>query len=89
MDHFCLPLLFNGFQQIGSYFPHAALESADLEWFIASRGALLQLPEDIAATTFRVGNAEIEAGCRWTRFCTLKNRLLACRIIAWLFSDGF
>jgi hypothetical protein len=25
MDDFCLPLLLNGFQQVGSYFAHAAL----------------------------------------------------------------
>ena len=29
-DHFLLPLLLNGLQQIGSDFPHASLEGADL-----------------------------------------------------------
>ena len=41
MDHFNLPLLLNGFQQVGSYFPHPALESADLQWLIASWGETL------------------------------------------------
>ena len=56
MDHFCLPLLLKCFQQIGSYFPHATLECADLEWLIATGRALLQLPEDVAATALGVGN---------------------------------
>ena len=56
MDHFCLPLLLNGFQQIGSYFPHAALECANVQRLIASGGAALQLPEDVAATALGVGN---------------------------------
>jgi hypothetical protein len=41
MDHFSLPLLLNGFQQVGSYFPHPALERADLQWLIASWGEAL------------------------------------------------
>src|ERR1700686_5088405 len=56
MDDFCLPLLLNGFQQIGSYFPHATLKGADLQGLIATGGAALQLPEDVSATSFRIGN---------------------------------
>jgi hypothetical protein len=41
MDHFFLPLILNGFQQVGSYFPHASLESADLQRLIVSGGAVL------------------------------------------------
>jgi len=55
MDHFSLPLLLDRFQQVGSYFPHAALERADLQGLIASGGAALQLPKDIAAAPFRIG----------------------------------
>ena len=55
MDHFSLPLLLKGFQQVGSYFPHAALERADLQGLIASWGAALQLPKDIAAAALRIG----------------------------------
>lgn len=41
MDHFSLPLLRNGFQQVGSDYPHPELESADLQWLIASWGETL------------------------------------------------
>ena len=41
MDEFILPLLLKGFQQEGSYFPHAALQGADLQWLIASGRAAL------------------------------------------------
>ena len=56
MDHFSLPLLLNGFQQVGSYFPHPALQGADLYGLIPPRGASLQLPENVAATSFGIGN---------------------------------
>ena len=56
MDHFFLPLLLNGFQQVSSYFPHSSLEGADLHRVIASGGAALQLPEDVATTSFRIGD---------------------------------
>jgi len=55
-DHFLLPVLLNGLQQIGSDFPHASLEGADLQGLIASGGAALQLPEDINAAPFRIDN---------------------------------
>ncbi len=54
LDHFHLPLLLARFQEVGSYFPHAALKRTDLQWLIASRGAALQLPEDIAAAPLRI-----------------------------------
>jgi hypothetical protein len=56
MDHFSLPLLLNGVQQVFSYLPHATLERADLQWLIASRGAALELPENIPATPLGVGH---------------------------------
>src|SRR6266446_2406511 len=56
MDDFCLPLLLNGFQQGGSYFPHATLKGADLQGLIASGGEALQLPEEVTATSFRIGH---------------------------------
>jgi hypothetical protein len=40
-DHFLLPLLLKGFQEMGSYFPHPSLECADLQGLIASGGAAL------------------------------------------------
>ena len=55
MDHFSLPLLLNGFQQVGSYFSHPALERADLQWLIASGGETLQFPENVATAAFRIG----------------------------------
>src|SRR5438034_7682779 len=55
-DHFLLPLLLNGFQQVGPYFPHAALKRANLRRLIASGRAALQLPEDVAAAPFGIGN---------------------------------
>ncbi len=41
MDHFFLPLLLQGFQEVGSYFLHPTLERADLQGVIASGGAAL------------------------------------------------
>lgn len=41
MDHFGLPLLLNGFEEISSYFLHASLKCADLQWLIASGGETL------------------------------------------------
>ena len=55
MNYFSLPLLLKGFQQIGSYFPHPALEGADLQWLIASWGEALELPENVSAAAFRIG----------------------------------
>ena len=46
----------NCFQQVGSYFPHASLEGADLQRLIASGGEALQLPEDVPTASFRIGN---------------------------------
>ena len=40
----------------GPYFPHPALQGADLQGLISSWGAALQLPEDVAAAPFRIGN---------------------------------
>lgn len=54
-DHFHLPLLLPLCQQEGSDFPHASLKGTDLQGLIASGGAVLQLPEDIAATSLRIG----------------------------------
>src|SRR5713226_3039695 len=42
--------------RVGSYFPHPALQSADLHGLIAFGGEALQLPENVAATPFGVGN---------------------------------
>jgi hypothetical protein len=56
MDHFILPLLFKGFQQMSSDFAHASLKGADLQGLIASRDVALQLPENVAAAPFRVGD---------------------------------
>ena len=55
MDHFILPLLLPRFQQEGSYFPHAALERADLQRLIASWGETLQFPENVATAPFGIG----------------------------------
>jgi len=41
MNYLFLPLFLNGFQQVGSDFPHPALERADLQWLIASGGETL------------------------------------------------
>jgi hypothetical protein len=41
MDDFCLSLLLNDFQQVGSDLAHAALQGADLQRLIASMGAAL------------------------------------------------
>jgi hypothetical protein len=41
---------------MNSYFPHAALERANLQGLIACGRAVLQLPKDIAAAAFRVGS---------------------------------
>ncbi len=41
MDHFFSPLILEGFKQIGSDLAHPALEGADLQRLIASRGAAL------------------------------------------------
>ncbi len=56
MDHFFLPLLSKRLQQVGSDFPHAALEGTDLQGLIASRGAVLQLPKDVSAAAFGIGH---------------------------------
>src|SRR5579862_7074739 len=55
MDHFGLPLLLNRFEEIRPYLPHASLECADLQGLIASWGAALQFPENIAAAPFGIG----------------------------------
>ena len=54
--YFILPLLLMRFQQEGSYFPHPSLKRADLQGLIASRGAALQLSENVAAAPFGVGH---------------------------------
>jgi hypothetical protein len=41
MDHFFLPLLLNGLQQVGSDLAHPALKGADLQGVIASWGEAL------------------------------------------------
>ena len=51
-----MPLLLLRFKQVGSYFPHAALERTDLQWLIASGRAALQLPKDVAAAPFGIGH---------------------------------
>jgi hypothetical protein len=40
-NYLSLPLLLQGFQQVGSYFPHPALEGTDLQGLIASGGKAL------------------------------------------------
>ena len=50
-----MPGLLNSFQQIGSDLAHASLKGANLQGLIASRGAALQLPKDVAAAPFRIG----------------------------------
>jgi hypothetical protein len=51
-----LPLLLKGFKQIGSYFPNTTLEGADLKVLITSGGEALQLPENVAAAQFGIGD---------------------------------
>jgi len=41
---------------VGSDIAHASLKSADLQQLITSGGAALQLPEDVPAAPFGVGN---------------------------------
>src|SRR5215469_5702971 len=55
-DHFHLPSLLPLCQQEGPYFPHASLKGTDLQGLIASGGAALQLPEDVTAAPFGIGN---------------------------------
>jgi len=55
MDHFTLPLLLKDFQQFGSYFPHPALEGADLQWLIAPWGEALELPEYVSIAALGIG----------------------------------
>src|SRR6266567_3257799 len=53
-------------------------------------GGRMSRPREGRMSPTREGgmSREIEAGCRWTCFCTWKNRLLACPLAAWLFPDG-
>jgi hypothetical protein len=55
MHDFILPLFLPRFQQVGSYFPHPALQGTNLQGLIASGGAALQLPEDVATAPFGIG----------------------------------
>jgi hypothetical protein len=55
MDHFLLPWLLGGFHKESSDFAHSSLQGADLQRLIASRGALLQLTEEVPATALGVG----------------------------------
>jgi hypothetical protein len=43
-------------RRVGSYFPHPALESADLQRLIESWGETLQFTENVSTAPFGVGN---------------------------------
>jgi hypothetical protein len=55
-SHFYLLLLLERFQEVSSYVPHASAPAYGFVMGDSVRGAVLQLPENVAAAPFGVGN---------------------------------